>query len=188
MSILATTLEIVRERLNAALQNLESQPDPWVALSTMKDADGQPAEGVRNKLVLCLFNLLDEKMMNAGGPMARGPTGEFGAASPPLYLDVNIALIANFHGERYADGLTALSRAISYFQQNPWLNRRMAPQLDPAIEKLTFDFLNLESSELFSVMSALGISYVPTVFYKIRLLPFTSQAMTVRVTPVGGSS
>jgi hypothetical protein len=95
--------------------------------------------------------------------------------------------MANFTERTYQDGLAALSRLISYFQQTPVFTLQNAPDLSPQIDKLTLDFENLTPVDVNYVMSMLGTRYLPSAFYKLRMIPFTSTAMQARTYPVAGS-
>jgi hypothetical protein len=96
--------------------------------------------------------------------------------------------MANFSGRNYSDGLAAISRLIAYFQQMPWFNQANAPDLDPEIDKITMEFANLTPSEVNYVVGMLGVNYLPSVFYKLRMLPFASTAMQARTYPARGGS
>ncbi|GAB3126408.1 Pvc16 family protein [Novispirillum itersonii] len=185
MDLIGTTLELIRGRLNDSIQNLDNRPEDWVILSNIVDVDGKPYEAAINKIVLCVTSMQDEKVISTFNPMLRGPEGKYGQVTPPLYLDVNVAFIANFYNKNYRDGLVAISRTISYFQQNPYFNQQNLPGLDPAIDKLNLEFVNLDPVDLNYVMGMLGAKYLPSVFYKIRLLPFASTAMSSKAVAVG---
>lgn len=96
--------------------------------------------------------------------------------------------MANFAEKSYPDGLAALSRLISYFQQTPVLTPQNAPELSPEIDKLTLDFENLTPVDVNYVMSMLGTRYLPSAFYKLRMIPFASTAMQGRTYPVIGDA
>jgi hypothetical protein len=59
--------------------------------------------------------------------------------------------------------------------------------LDPAFDKLTLEFENLSPVDVNYVMSMLGTRYLPSAFYKLRMIPFASTAMQGRTYPVGGT-
>jgi hypothetical protein len=94
--------------------------------------------------------------------------------------------MANFSAKNYSDGLAAISYVISFFQQNPWFNQANAPDLGPEIDKISMEMANLDPVDINYVMSTLGTKYMPSVFYKLRLLPFASTAMSARTYPAAG--
>lgn len=95
--------------------------------------------------------------------------------------------MANFIEHSYPDGLAALSRLISFFQQTPVLNAQNTPGLSPEIDQLTLDLENLSAVDVNYVMGMLGTRYLPSVFYKLRMIPFASSAMQSRTYAVTAS-
>jgi hypothetical protein len=81
-----------------------------------------------------------------------------------------------------------LSRLIGFFQQTPYFSPVNAPALEPEINKLTLDFENLSAVDVNYVMAMLGTRYLPSAFYKLRMLPFASAAMQARAYPVGAAA
>ena len=51
---------------------------------------------------------------------------------------------------------------------------------DYRIDKLTLEMENLTPVDVNYVMGILGTKYLPSAFYKLRLLPFDSNAMWAR--------
>lgn len=188
MEIIANTLELIRGRLNQSIQNLDSRNEDWVILSNLVDVEGRPYEAAANKIVMCLTSVADEKVISTYNPNVRGRDGDYGQVSPPLYVDLYIAFIANFQNQAYRESLVALGRTISYFQQNPWFSPQNLPGLDPVIDKLNLEFVNLDPVDINYVMGMLGIKYLPSVFYKLRLIPFAGEAMSGSAKHVGGYS
>jgi len=96
---------------------------------------------------------------------------------PPLYIDLYVLFYANFAERNYAEGLDAISRTISFFQQNPRFTRDNLPGLDPAIDKLTFEFFNLDLQTQSRLMESMGAKYLPSVYYKVRMIPFHNEVV-----------
>ncbi|KUR72082.1 hypothetical protein AQZ49_20565 [Novosphingobium sp. FSW06-99] len=120
----------------------------------------------------------------AGVPADRDATRGLSVVAPPLYLDVHVMFMANFTERSYPDGLAALSRLISFFQQNRVFTPQNTPDLAPELTNLTLDIENLAPVEVNYVMSMLGTRYLPSVFYTLRMIPFASSAMLERRYPV----
>ena len=188
MAIIATTLDLIRGRLNDSIQNLDRRNEDWVILSNIVEMNGRPYETAANKIVMCLTGIADEKMISTYTASARGTKGDYAQVPPPLYIDLYLAFIANFQNQRYDDGLVALSRTISYFQQNPWFSHDNLPPLDPSIDKINLEFINLNNADVNYIMGMLGVKYLPSAFYKLRLLPFAGTAMTAKASAVGSFS
>ena len=65
-----------------------------------------------------------------------------------------------------------------------YFNHQNLPDLDPSIEQLTFEIVNLGPHELAQVMALAGVKYLPSVLYKVRMIPFASDAMKAEVPAV----
>ncbi len=159
-----TTLENVRSALDEALQRAMPREDSWVALTSFVNDNGEANVDARGKIVMFVANIQRE-------------TTEFhnhqtSAAPPPLYVDLSVMLVANFGPDNYAEGLGAISRTISYFQQHPVFDQATMPGLDPAVGRITFELSNLTIPEVNDLIALAGISYHPLVLYKVRMIPF----------------
>jgi Pvc16 N-terminal domain len=162
-------LELIRNQLNSHFQNIDSSDEDWVILSNVVDCEGHPFEEAKGKIVMFLANITHETIVSNSA--ARTPL------PPPLYIDLFILFFANFYNENYRYGLEMISRTISFFQQNPWFTHDNMPDLDPSIDKLTMEMTNLDLREINYLMSALDTKYLPSVYYKLRMIPFASDAM-----------
>jgi hypothetical protein len=100
--------------------------------------------------------------------------GRVGVVAPPLYVDLFVLFYANFADRNYIEGLTMISRVIAFFQQNPVFTRDNLPDLDPVIDKLRFEFTNLDLGSLNHLMGNLGVKYLPSAYYKVSMIPFQS--------------
>lgn len=177
--ILRNALEVIRALANTHLQNLDGRAEDWIALTSPSDQDGMPNADTGNKIVMTVYNI------TAATTVSTYPTTLPGqaAASPPLYLDLHLMFAANFAPANYGEGLAALSRLITYFQQTPIISHDNAPQLAPSINKLALEFANLGLADVRCVMDMLGTRYRPSVFYRLRMLPFVSSDMQSRGYP-----
>src|SRR5437762_2743311 len=114
MDALTTALEFIRARLNAALQAAEHRADDWVILSNIVGQDDVAFANARGRIAMVLVNLAQGGLSSVGPPGGMHPAVPSSARVEPL-----IALVANFEGQHYAQGLTAMSRTIGFFHQTP---------------------------------------------------------------------
>lgn len=185
MAIIESTLTLIRDSLNSFLRNLYpySDAEDWVSLSNVISPDGQAYEKAKRKIVMFLSNIEHETSISTYQRTV--PAGsEFVAIAPPLYIDLFLLFYANFPDDNYREGLKMISSTISYFQQNPWFTRDTMPDLDPAIDKITMEFTNLDADGLSHLMNLAGVKYLPSVYYKLRMIPFTSNMVLQEVPPV----
>lgn len=190
MDILRNVLHTICNSSNEYLNNVSPRSDSWVILTSLVDHDGVLNPETRGKIVMAVYNITRESFASSyqpTPPFSAGTASSLPVTSPPLYLDVHLMFMANFTEKTYPDGLAALSRLISYFQQTPVFTPQNAPDLPSQIDKLTLDFENLSPVDVNYVMSMLGTRYLPSAFYKLRMIPFESNAMQGRTYPVTGS-
>ena len=178
MDLIRTVLELIRQKLNASLAATED----WVILSNIVDQEGHPYADAKDKIVMVLANIKYETTISTHNPTVRTKTSLDAVVAPPLYIDLYILFYANFYDNNYRQGLAMISRTISFFQQTPWFTADNMPGLPPVIDKLTMEITNLDLLEANYLMGMLGAKYLPSVFYKLRLLPFAGDAI-MDVTP-----
>jgi len=180
-------MEVICQSANEYLQNIDRRSDDWVVLSSIVNHDGSINESITDKVVMVLYNITRESVVSSYTPARPGPDS-FAIIKPPIYVNLHLMFMANFSSKTYPDGLAAISKIISFFQQNPSFSQSNAPNLEPSIDRLTLDMENLTPVDVNYIMSILGTKYLPSAFYKLRLLPFDStamQAQTYGVTGVG---
>src|SRR5258707_163798 len=112
MDMLTASLELVRSKLNAALQAAEHRADDWGILAGLVDQHGAAFEPARGKLAMTVINV----MLN--GAASSAPVGP---ATGPMRTEPIVAFVANFDNQHYSAGLNALSRTINFFHQSPVL-------------------------------------------------------------------
>jgi hypothetical protein len=167
------------------MQNLDRRGDDWVVLTSVVNPDGSMNLAARDKVVMSLYNISRENIVSTYSP-AKAGVDSFGIIQAPIYINLHVIFMANFWTNNYTDGLGAISQVISFFQQNPCFNQANAPDLGPEIDKITMEMANQDTAELNHLMGMLGTKYLPSVFYKLRLLPFASTALHARTYPVAG--
>lgn len=190
--LIRNALETISGLANAYLENLDRRGDAWISLTSLVDHNGTLNQGARDKIVMCVYNITRETTISTyqstlSGGRKSDPAAGLAIVGPPLFVDIHLMFMANFTEKNYSDGLAALSRLIGYFQQTPFFDPANAPTLDPTFDKLTLEFENLSPVDVNYVMSMLGTRYLPSAFYKLRMIPFASTAMQGRAYAVGGS-
>lgn len=186
MDLIRSTLEAIQKRLNSYLSNIENRPDDWVTLTSLVGHDGSVNENAKNKVVMSVYSITNETTISTYAATQPG-VNQYYTVNPPIYIDLYLILLANFTENQYATGLGAISRVISFFQQSPALTHANCPDLPPQTEKITLEFVNINPVEINYIMGMLGTKYLPSVFYKLRMLPFNGDTtMTARSYAVQG--
>jgi hypothetical protein len=186
VSDIRATLEAVRQRLNEFLQAAEPRPEEWVVLSNLVDPEGKTYDGARNRLVMFLANVQKETVISTSRGMVPAGDSHYAVVAPPLYVNLYVLVFANFYDAGYAEGLGVLSLAIGFFQRNPAFTASTLPALPDGVGRLTWEMESLDPAALSYLVGLAGVKYLPSVVYKVRLLPFHSDAMQAHAPAVQG--
>lgn len=90
---------------------------------------------------------------------------------PPVFL--NLYLLFAFEFANYSTSLLRLSSTIERFQSKPCFsadNQTVTNPFPASLEKLIFDFYNLNFEQLNHLWAVLGGAYFPSVLYKVRMV------------------
>jgi hypothetical protein len=134
-------LSLILDELNVFLTARFAGSELRAVLSDFVQQDGTPPPQIENKLVLSLVNIERETALNLN-----------------LYLRV----AANF-GANYIESLQFLSAALEFFQERPVFTA-------PGMERLNVQMINLTIQDLHSLWSISGSKYLPSAFYKLRMV------------------
>ncbi len=176
----------VRDKLNEFFRNIHSDTDDRVMLSNILDHENRFNSPTRDKLVMFLANITHENSISTYNRNVQVSGDRYAVVAPPLYIDLHVLFLANYYDKNYVEGLGIISETISFFQQNPYFTHDNLPSLGPDIDKLTFEMVNLDITDLNYLMSLAGAKYLPSVFYKVRMLEFQSGAMQAEVPAAQG--
>jgi hypothetical protein len=168
MAILDEVLRLVCDGLEAVLQAAEARPGPWVALSNLPEPGGSPPADLDGRLVVSLLAL--QAVPTASNPFTTQP-GDGRRQAPPLWLDANVIVLANFSGRDYPRGLAMLSRAVSFFHERPVLSAAEMPGLPPQVDKVAVEFVSLDLPTAAALLPP-GLRTLPFALYRLRRLPF----------------
>ncbi len=175
-------------QLNQYFRTRYQQVEDLVVVSNLVELDGNVVAQANNKLVLMLVNIEKDSLPHRSGnhPSGerRGPDNRMHVYSAPLHLNLYLMMAANFGGANYAEALKYISAAISFFQATPVFDAIKSPDLPRGIEKLILDIENLKIQDLNNLWSLLGGKYLPSVFYKVRMVTLDGTALIDQLTPV----
>jgi hypothetical protein len=186
MDLIGKVLELIRQKLDEYFKVADSRAEEWVILSNIVDQEGRMFAAAKDKIVMMLVNIKHETVISTYTAAAKSRTSAYQVVPAPIYIDLYVLFFANFYDDNYRQGLAMISRTISFFQQNPWFNAANMPDLPPAIDRLTMEISNLDLLEVNYLMGLIGAKYLPSIYYKLRMLPFTSEAILGVVSPVEG--
>jgi hypothetical protein len=170
-----SALQSVTYKLNEFIKTRYRTKEDLVELSNILEQDGSLTLKETNKLIVSLINIEREPTLN-GLPRNpdKGITNQK-ISNPPISINLYIIFIALSSGKHYPNALKLLSSVIEFFQTNVIIDHQSTPQLNPSIDKLTFEIVNLDIQALSQLWGALGCKYMPSIVYKSRMLTIDSR-------------
>jgi hypothetical protein len=186
MASILQPLNLIRGRLNEYLKASIPRPDDWVILSNIVNNNGNVHEEAKDKVVMFLANLHQDTTISTFNRNVPISGNQYAIVTPPLYINLYLLFYANFQDKNYPQALELISEVISYFQQNPVFTHETLPELDASITRLTLEFSNLDATALSHLMTTAGTKYLPSAYYKVRMIPFQANAMQGQTPAVQG--
>lgn len=164
-------------QLNAYLRRTNNLVEDIVVVSSLTEPDGSIAAHVNNKLVMLLTNIEKDTVPQAKNIRLDGIDGRILMTSQTLYLNLYVMLAANFSSTNYAEALKFISRATGFFQLQPVFDQKNSPDMDSRIEKLVLNLENLNVQDMSNLWGLLGGKYLPSVYYRVRMIAMTPSAI-----------
>jgi hypothetical protein len=134
-----------------------------------------------DSLGLCLVNIEEErvtKSQRASAPAA----GRVAYLNPELKLNLHVLIAANY--KVYRTGLHFLSSVIRFFQAKSVFTPENTPELASGIQKLIVEMYTLNLEQQNHLWGALGAKYLPSVFYKVRMLTIQEELVAEEQPPI----
>lgn len=181
------TLSFLLGELNAYLYNRFRDDRARAVLSAVVKQDGTVPEETTNKIVLTLINIEREAAAANAAPQYRGERDNLARVSPPLNVNLLLLISASFEAN-YAESFKLLSAVLGFLQSKPVFTHQNAPRLPRELEKLSFQWVDMDLQAINNLWSVLGSHYLPSVVYKARLLTIQDawiQELTPPITGVG---
>jgi hypothetical protein len=175
-------LSAVVTALNEYFKNELNLQEDMVVLTNAVDLSGNLNSQIDNKLCVFLQHLDEERVIRNGSYQA------FAGMNPPKHFNLYVMFVANFPDPNYLESLRYLSLVLEFFQGNQFFNRVTLPLLSANVDKLSFEYVNYTPEELNSVWGVLGLKYMPSATYKLKLLSFTNNLIREEVASVIGKS
>lgn len=159
-------LQFTVNRMNTYLKTRLGAQEDFVILSALSTPDGKLAIESGNKIVVTLANIEPEKVLQVNDYSKVSYT-------PSLSINLYILVSAYCPPTNYSDSLRMLSTAITFFQTYPVFSSQNEPDMAKSINKLTYDMIPQAFNDHSNLWSTIGVKYIPSVLYKIRMLTLT---------------
>ena len=138
-------------------------------------------------LGLSLMNIEEERVFKDQRTTLINDQGIAEHLNPEIKLNLYILISANFQdqdtadsSDDYVEGLKQLSYAISFFQSKNVFTLENSPLMatyDAALLKLVVELYSYSFEQLYNFWTVVGVKYLPSVLYKVRLVKFQERAV-----------
>ncbi len=156
-------------QLNEFIRNELGLADDMVIASNLMDIKGGALMQIENKVCVFIQNIEEEKMLKNTSFQANA------GMAPPMFINIYVVVAANFPEPNYREALRYISMVIEFFQGKPLFDRSNTPELPPSVDKIALEYYNQSIQDLNNLWSLIGAKYIPSVVYKVKLLPFHQQ-------------
>lgn len=177
--MLDQALKIITSRLNGFINQHVDIDEDIVEMASPVSPDGVMPVEANDKILIFVANISKDTL-----PYSRSCQSVKSGIVPSidaLYLNVHISIAANFHGNRYIEALSFLSMAIQCLHENPVLDRFIVADMPAGLDKLILDIENTDLNEVSNLWGMLGGKYLPSIFYKVRMLIIQPEGVVARV-------
>lgn len=127
-------------------------------------------QNIPEGIYLSLTSFKRETAFGHLSPFKKTPTS-IEIKEPPVYLNAYI-MVASFY-KQYDSSLIHLNTALEFFQNRPYLDKyniHITSVWPPEIERIAFDWHNLEIDKLNQLWGVHGGIYLPSFLYQVRML------------------
>lgn len=163
--MLNSAVDSIVQELNQFIGMKFQIDEDVVILSNLMNLDGTVAATEKNRIIVSVINIQEDKIAHNNLGKAKG-SGTY----PPVYLNVYLLMSANFDEKLNKESLKFLSAVVAFFQGKKVFTPSDSPILDSNIEKLVVEIENLDFHQQSNVFSFLGAKYMPSIFYKMRMI------------------
>lgn len=167
--------------LDATLRFFQAELSNYIKIKTggqkedvVQFAEIQPPRDItmqNNALTLLLIGLEEERIFRSGAAQMNVLNDrQYAADIPHLCLNLHLMFIANF--KDYIEGTRILSLVLKFFRSYRLFTQKRFPTLNPGIQQLSTELINLSFMEQGELWRSLEIPCSPSALYKVRMLIF----------------
>ncbi|HTA63760.1 MAG TPA: Pvc16 family protein [Bacteroidia bacterium] len=158
-------LEFITTALNGYLRTTFRDSEDKAVLSSLVNADGTVVANIENKIVVCLVNI-DQGSNTTNVGFSKTAQAD----KQSLNMSLEVLFAANFSAGNYAESLKFISTTLSFFQSNLVFQKTNYPNMPQNIDKLELELINLSPEDTNYIWSTLGVKYMPSLMYKVKLM------------------
>lgn len=163
--------------------------EPLVLANISKVNDGDEfSQGIADKLVLSIVNIEEDKIAKSPEHFIR-ENNLIKYKNPAIHLNFTL-LFAATHND-YAKAIGMLEKVVRFFQIKYVFTPADTPVIDEAnqlndflIEKMIFDWVNLNLEQVHQLWTTLGGHYMPSVIFKLRMITIDEGRIKSEALPI----
>lgn len=178
-------LPVIVSELNEYLKSRYNTSEDCVVLSNIMNLDGTVAVKEMNRMVCTLINVREDRTLKASKGFRGGESG-FYLSGGDLQISLDIGFFAVYKNSLYVDAMKFLSGTLYFFNEKSVFTNANTPGLSTNVDRLTFELRTLDTNELQSIVSLMGLRHLPFVVYNMRLLSFNAENVEDTVPALGG--
>lgn len=148
-----------------------------VVANSLVAQDGTLQSNIDNKIVVSLVNVEEERIARNPDIYRKQADGSLEMVKPEVKLNLYMLFSAYFPND-YSEALKMLSLVIGYFQKMNQFTTANSPGLPPQLQNLSVELFTLGLEQQNHLWGALGAKYIPSVVYKMRLVPIVDDEIT----------
>lgn len=183
--MIQNVLPVVIDELNDYLKSEFNSIEDKAVLSGIIEQDGSLAVESTNKIVASLI-FIDKDTTYKKSPGSSLSGSQYLEFSPPVNINLTVMFSALFSKNHYIEALRYISGVIYFFQYKPFFTTQNTPKLARGTDKVYFDLLSVSPADMMNFYSMLGIKYMPSVVYKVRMLTFSQDSIISDLPAVRG--
>jgi hypothetical protein len=162
---------------------LKKNAEQKVHISNLTDNAGKT---IAKELTLTLVNIDEERLLRNRNLYQETEEGSFAKVNPEINLNLFCLITSNFGDKEtdYEESLKFLSLAATFFQSRFVFNHKTSPDLDDGIKQLIVELQSLSFEQQNNLWSAIGISYLPSLLYKIKMVTLRESETLMEAPPI----
>ena len=165
------TLAFLAQQVNDHLNRDLNTTSDLVEIGSLKKNDGSLSF---ESLGMTLIAIDRETTIPYGHNVKEITTNQVIKQKRPLCLNLKVLISSNFDND-YTDALKYLGKVIGFFHSYNVFTHESNPSLSPDIDKLIVDINPDNTDDMYHFWSMAGISYLPSIIYRIRMIVFVSE-------------
>jgi hypothetical protein len=186
--MIAEALNVIVELINEYIAP-SSTDDPLILTNISKYNDGNEfSVSLNDKLILSIVNIEEDRI-------AKSPENYVKENSLIRYknpaVPINLTVLFAATHTNYEQALMLIEKVIRFYQIKNVFTPGNTPEIQEAnevsdlvIEKILFEWVNLNLEQVHQLWTTLGGHYMPSVIYKVRMFMIDEQIIQKEALPI----